>query len=173
MSVQNKTVELSRLLSLSQRPLYAFIRAQVRTSTDAEDVYQQTAVVLCEEFDAYNPARPFIAWACGIAWHRVLSHYRNASRLKFLAGEALGSVLADKYASSAAQVDPRREKLQDCLAQLKPESREIIERHYYKEEDVQCIATDLGVSDSCIYKTLARIRRVLLDCIERKLKEDC
>ena len=172
MSAQQKTVELDNLLSLSRRPLYAFIRAYVRTPDDADDVYQQTATVLCEQFSAYDPSRPFFAWACGVAWRNVLSHNRNATRLRLLAGEELAAILAERVASSIGRVDPRLDQLRDCLALLKPESREIIEQHYCHGEEVGQIAVRIGVSERCIYKTLAKIRRVLLDCIERKLKEN-
>jgi RNA polymerase sigma-70 factor (ECF subfamily) len=160
------------LLSASQRPLYAFIRAQVRTREDAEEVYQETAAAICEDFGTYDPSRPFLAWACGIAWRRVLSHSRNASRLKLLGNQELEQVLLDKYVSAAAEVDARRERLQGCMSRLKPESREIIERHYFQQEGVASIAARLGVSERCVYRTLASIRSVLLDCVTRKLEED-
>jgi RNA polymerase sigma-70 factor, ECF subfamily len=172
MNVQQKATKLTDLLTLSQRPLYTFIRAQVRTDMDADDLFQQTAVVLCEEFGTYDPSKPFIAWACGIAWKRILLHYRNSSRLKLLTGPKLGAILAEKYVSSAAGVELRQEKLRECLALLKPESRKIIEQHYYRGEGIGAISGELGVSESCVYKTLARIRRTLLDCIARKLKEE-
>jgi RNA polymerase sigma-70 factor (ECF subfamily) len=172
MDVQEKKPELSRLLAVSQRPLYAFIRAQVRTPADADDVYQETATVLCDHFDAYDPEKPFFAWACGIAWRKVLSHRRNVARLKLVAGEELGAILSKSIAGAVARVDPRIDRLQECLGALKPESREMIEQHYYQEKEVRQIAGGIGVSERCIYKTLARIRRVLLDCIERKLAEE-
>ena len=172
MSVLQDNAEVERLLSLSKRPLYAFIRGLVRNREDADDVYQQTGLVLCEQFDRYDPSKPFIAWACGVAWRSVLVHRRNASRLRLLTDEEMGSVLADKFAALAAGVDLRLECLQKCLTLLKPESREIIERHYFKNEGIGRVADRMGVSESCVYKTLARIRRTLLDCVERKLKED-
>ncbi len=172
MNLQEKRVELAQLLAVSQRPLYVFIRAQVRTPTDADDVYQETATVLCDHFDDYDPEKPFLAWACGIAWRKVLSHRRNASRLKLVAGEELGAILSESVAAAIARVDPRIDRLKECLDSLKPESREIIEQHYYQEKQVKQIAGRIGVSQRCIYKTLARIRRLLLDCIERKLAEE-
>jgi RNA polymerase sigma-70 factor, ECF subfamily len=174
MSVQQQTgrLELSQLLSRSQRPLYAYIRGQVRSSADADDVYQETVAALWEHFDAFDPERPFINWACGVAWRKVITHHRNLRRLKFVASAETGSLLADKLAAAVARIDPRLDQLQDCLALLKPESRTMIRQHYYKGEEVDQIATRYGVSESTIYKTLARIRRALLDCIERKLKEE-
>ncbi len=172
MILQQLPTDLAQLLSLNQRSLYAFIRGQVRTREDADDVYQETTVVLVEQ---YNPAEPpgnFFAWACGIAWRKVLVEYRNRSRLKLLANEELGRILAEKVAASVAWVSPRIDRLQECIASLKTESRDIIEGFYFREESVTQIAARLGVSEPCVYKTLTKIRRTLLDCIERKLRED-
>ena len=92
--------------------------------------------------------------------------------MKLMANEELGAALAAKFAAKAHQHNPRMERLRECLALLKPESREIIQRHYFEEEEVGGVARRLDVSESCVYKTLAKIRRVLLDCVQRKLKED-
>ena len=172
MSVQQEMSGLSdcyRLASTRCTPSSAASFVPVRTPTTFTS---RPAHALCEQFDRYDPSKPFIAWACGVAWRSVLLHRTNASRLRLLTHEELGSVLADKFAASAAQVDPRLERLRECLAALKPESREIIERHYFEDEEIGRVADRLGVSESCVYKTLARIRRTLLDCVERKLKED-
>jgi RNA polymerase sigma-70 factor (ECF subfamily) len=92
--------------------------------------------------------------------------------LKFVAGGELGAILAESLAAEIARTDPRIDRLKECLESLKPESREMIEQHYYKGKEIKRIAARVGVSERCIYKTLAKIRRVLLDCIERKLAED-
>ena len=159
MSSQQLSPELDHLLSLNRRSLYAFIRGQVRSRDDADDVYQETCVVLAEQFNRADPPGNFFAWACGITWRKVLSRYRGSSRLKLLASEELGSLLAEKVMASVARVNPRLDRLQECLAALKSESREIIEQYYFREESVAQIAGQLAVSEPCIYKTLAKIRR--------------
>ena len=165
-------IELAKLFESNRRPLYAFILTQVRTLEDAEDAFQETARVLCEQFDTYDPEKPFFSWACGVAWRKVISQRRNASRLRLLVDNPLGEELAEKVAASIARVDPRLDLLRECLDSLKPESREIVERRYCKEDPVGSIAAGLGVSESCVYKTLTKICGVLLDCIEGKLKEN-
>jgi RNA polymerase sigma-70 factor (ECF subfamily) len=172
MDSNDQTGEFVRLLTLSQRPLYAFIRAQVYSRTDADDLHQQTTAILWEKFESFDRAQSFLRWACGVAWREVLLHRRNSRRRTFLIGPELGELLVEKLASAAAQVDQRLDKLQECLAALKPQSRRLIERRYYKEEDVRQIAARSGLSESSVYKTLTKIRQILLDCIEQKLKEE-
>jgi RNA polymerase sigma-70 factor, ECF subfamily len=172
MASDEKAREFVHLLALSQRPLYAFIRAQVQCRADADEILQQTSTVLWEKFEAYDRTRSFIAWACGIAWREVLSHRRDCRRRKLLLDDALGDVLAARFAAAAERVDERLDSLRECMALLKPDSRRLIERRYYNEEDVEKIATRAGASASSIYKSLTRLRRVLLDCVAGKLKEE-
>jgi RNA polymerase sigma-70 factor (ECF subfamily) len=172
MESAERTREFLQLLTSSQRPLYAFIRAQVNSRTDADDLLQQTTTVLWEKFDSFDSTRSFIGWACGIAWREVLSHRRNARRRRLELGEEMAEIIADKFAAASAEVDRRLDKLQDCLAQLKPESRRLVEQRYFQDESVGRIAAKSGSSESSIFKTLARIRQLLLDCVQRKLKEE-
>jgi RNA polymerase sigma-70 factor (ECF subfamily) len=172
MSVQERTGEFVRLLTASQRPLYAFIRSQVYSRTDADELLQQTTAVLWEKFETFDQSQSFIRWACGVAWREVLLHRRNSRRRKLALSDELGEHLAAKLASAAAEVDRRLDFLQECLAGLKPQSRRLIERRYYLEEDVERIAARANASESSIYKTLTKVRQLLLDCIQRKLKEE-
>ena len=77
-----KTREFVQLLLASQRRLYAFIRAQVRSRNDADDLLQQTSAVLWEKFADFQPDGDFARWACGVARLEVLTHLRNQRRLR-------------------------------------------------------------------------------------------
>ena len=171
MSVQERTGEFVRLLTMSQRPLYAFIRGQVYSRTDADELLQQTTAILWEKFETFDRSQSFIRWACGVAWREVLLHRRNCRRRKLALSDELGEQLATKLASSAAEVDQRLDVLQDCLALLQPRSRRLIERRYYMDEDVRQIAAGSGESASSVYKSLTKIRQLLVDCVRRKLQE--
>jgi len=172
MGVHEEAREFVRLLTQSQRPLYAFIRSQVYSRTDADELLQQTTTILWEKHASFDRSQSFIRWACGVAWREVLQHRRNSRRRELAIGPELGDVLAEKLASAADQVDRRLDKLQECMAALKPRSRRLIERRYYQDQDVGQIAAQTGASESTVYKALTNIRRLLLDCIQRKLQEE-
>ncbi len=171
MGTDDQTSKFVRLLTAGQRPLYAFIRAQVNSRTDADELLQQTTTTLWEKFATFDQSQSFIRWACGVAWREVLLHRRNARRQKLAVSGELGDQIAARFASAAGQVDRRLDVLQDCMASLKPQSRILVEARYYKGEEVAQIAARSRSSESSIYKSLSKIRRVLLDCIQRKLKE--
>lgn len=166
------TDDFLRLLTASQRPLYAFIRAHVRTRTDADEILQQTTTVLWQKFATFDRNGDFIRWACGVAWREVLAHRRNDRRQLLLLGEELGTVLAAKISAAAVQIDRRLDKLHECMSVLKPDSQKLIQRHYHRQESIGRIAASKRLTESSVYKTLAKIRQILLACIERKLKEE-
>jgi RNA polymerase sigma-70 factor (ECF subfamily) len=172
MGEQERTREFLQLLTASQRALYAFIRAQVNSRADADDLVQQTTAILWEKFASFDATRSFVAWACGIAWREVLSHRRQCRRRRVELGDELGEVLAEKLASASSEVDQRLDKLHECLGLLKPESRQLVELRYFKDESVDRIAARSGSSESSIFKTLTKVRQLLLDCVQRKLKEE-
>ena len=105
-------------------PLYAFIRGLVRNREDADDVYQQTGQVLCEQFDRYDPLKPFIAWACGIAWQSVLLHRKNASRLRLLTHEEMDPCWPINLPLRLPKSICDLSVFESPLASLKAESRE-------------------------------------------------
>ncbi len=163
--------EYVQLLMASQRRLYAFIRAQVRTRDDADEVLQQTSAVLWEKFDTFRPDGDFTRWACGVARFEVLTHLRNQRRLRVSLTEDVAEAIGRKLADAAAEVDARLDKLVDCMKGLARRDRDILQRHYHKQQSVKQIAAALGVSESAIYKVLNRSRDALYDCIQRGIAE--
>jgi RNA polymerase sigma-70 factor, ECF subfamily len=160
-----------QLLMASQRRLYAFIRAQVRTRDDADEVLQQTSAVLWEKFDTFRPDGDFTRWACGVARFEVLTHLRNQRRLRVVLSEDVAEAIGQKLADAAAEVDTRLDKLIECMKGLARRDRDILQRHYHKQQSVKQIATALGVSESSIYKVLNRSRDALYDCIRQGLAD--
>jgi RNA polymerase sigma-70 factor (ECF subfamily) len=160
-----------QLLMASQRKLYAFIRAQVHNRDDADDVLQQTSTVLWEKFSSFRPDGDFTRWACGVARLEVLSHLRNQQRLRVVLRPDVAEAIGRRLAKAAANLDARLDKLIECMKELARRDRNLIERHYYREETVKEIAAALGISESAVYKSLNRNRDKLYECIQRRLEE--
>ena len=71
-SITSQRKALARLWVSAQPTLMSFITAGVRDFHAAQDLLQDTAEAVAEGFDDYDPARPFTAWALGIARNKVL-----------------------------------------------------------------------------------------------------
>jgi RNA polymerase sigma-70 factor, ECF subfamily len=158
-------------LTAGQRRLYAFIRSQVYSRNDADEVLQQTTAVLWEKYESFRPDGDFVRWACGIARLEVLAHFRNRRRLRVLFDENVADAVGDRLAAAADEVDLRLDMLIQCMKELMLRDRDLIERHYRSEQSVMEIAAALGVSESSVYKRLSHSRDMLYECIQRRLAE--
>src|SRR5439155_18371675 len=67
-----RTEQLVRLLIRHQDDLFRHIFSLLPHQEDARDALQETSVALYRKFAAYDPAKPFLAWAYGFAYLEVL-----------------------------------------------------------------------------------------------------
>ncbi|MBI5693778.1 MAG: sigma-70 family RNA polymerase sigma factor [Verrucomicrobia bacterium] len=137
---------------------------------DARDIVQETAVALWRHFAEYDPARPFVNWACGFARIEVRRFLRRRQRRAALSETAAAALIESEEAQSAWH-EERERHLADCRARLAPEQRRILDGYYVDELDVNALAQRHDRSPEAIYKMLQRIRHALLDCMERKTAE--
>jgi RNA polymerase sigma-70 factor (ECF subfamily) len=139
-------------------------------TADARDILQETAVALWKHFHKYDASRPFINWACGYARIEVRRFLRQAQRRALMSVQAADALLVrvDRQTAEAAE---RERHLADCRVQLAPEMRRVLDGYYLEEQSVVTLADRHGRSPEAIYKMLQRIRRVLFDCMERKMTE--
>src|SRR4029079_16308299 len=83
--------EFARLFSRHARRIYAFIVTLVFTHHDAEEVFQNTSVVLWNKFNEFRPDSNFFAWASRIAYFEVLNLMKLKRRGPVLSEESLNA----------------------------------------------------------------------------------
>lgn len=160
---------MAKLWMQSQGAIAAYVTANTRDFHHAEDVIQEVGKVVAEKFVDYDRGRSFTAWSLGIARNCLLSYYRDSGRDRIvLSEEALRSVEAAVEAVSASG-EERRVALRSCLEMLRERQRELLTLRYEDGLGVVEIAARNETTPSTISVTLHRLRRKLLDCIERRL----
>ena len=65
--------EFAELLRRNQTQLFGYIYSLVRDLDDADDLFQQTSLVLWDKYEQFDPTRSFVGWACGVARYEVLN----------------------------------------------------------------------------------------------------
>jgi len=160
----------TRLLLDHQPDILRSVRLLVPHAADAQEIVQETSVALWKQFATYDPCRSFGQWARGFARIEVLRFKRQRSRRPMLSEQAM-ELLATTELEMAAELDDRTEHLRECLAHLPDRQRSMIQHYYSDEMDVAAIAGAQSRTVEAVYKSLQRVRRTLLDCIERKLKQ--
>ena len=160
-----------RLLAEHERSIETYVHSLMRSAADAEDVLQESKLVLWKQFERYEPNTNFLAWARRIALNLILNHRRKEQRRQTSSvdQEFIEAVAAeiDKQSDKLAQ---RSEYLRGCLLELPKAHRQAIVWRYYEGCEVDEIAAKSGRSEGATYRLLSRIRQMLNDCIKRKLE---
>lgn len=152
--------------------IYAYIVSMLPAHQDAEDVFQETCLVLWEKIDRFDSERPFLPWAFAVARNEVRSFIRkNASGRTFFSDALLQSI-ADAMEVRSDATSQRRTALEHCLTRLQDEQRELLMDAYSGKRTKRAIAADRNVTLEALYMQLHRLRRTLLKCMNHSLATD-
>ena len=164
-----------RFLSLflrSEREIFRYVAALVPNVADAEDIVQQTALVLWEKFDAYDPGLPFTPWACRFALNKTRQWLERRQRWQALLEGGLAEELARRREELRPEFDLRLRHLERCLGKLPVEQLSLVEGYYYRRDGIENLAMNSGRTVAATYKMLQRVRLALQACIENAAKPE-
>jgi RNA polymerase sigma-70 factor, ECF subfamily len=165
----NPQEEFLTLFLRHQDDVRAFIGSLVRDPHAREDVFQEVALILWNEFPRYDRARPFGAWARGIAANKVLQRWGKDSRAPVpFPPEAIAALL-DAYERTETDHSARALALERCLEALPEKSRQLLALRYEQSLKLGQIAERLRTTADAVHKALSRIRERLQGCIRRRL----
>lgn len=165
----NRVAEFVDLYAKFYSRLQFYLMALLPTANDAQDVLQETSLVLWKEFDSYQSGTNFYAWACKIARLQALKYRERMGRSAKLLDEAVLELLAEQATGEDIDPNATMEALAACLEQLSERDRSLISRRYQPNISVKELAEEIGRSANALSKLLGKIRRVLLDCVEQRL----
>jgi RNA polymerase sigma-70 factor (ECF subfamily) len=165
-----KHVEFTRHLEPVQAKLFAYLHSLVRDLEDAEDLFQQTCLILWRKYGEFDASRSFFSWACGVARLEAANFLRSRSRSRLYFSDDLNLLLLDAHEQLPRdELEERREALAGCVEKLRQRDRKLVEECYGDPSGVALVAQRLGRSPQSVHNSLRRIRRVLFECIHRSL----
>lgn len=160
-----------QLVERHQRAVWRFLRWLGADPALADDLLQETLVRLlhrrAERGALPTDDRALRSWLCTTA--RNL--FRNA-RARARDGVPLdddGTLLA-VFERDIADGDQRIVSLRECLGELPERSRAALLLHYRDQFDHQRTGSVLGLSAAGVKAMLRRLRHLLADCIERRMR---
>ena len=149
--------------------MFAQLLAGIGSFHDAEDVLQEVAISVAKNYGTYDPERPFIAWALGIARNHMLMYFRRYHRDRLVFNEQVVASIGHHLESLAEEPsDNRREHLHECVKQLDERRRRLVEMRYSSGLSVIQIADALGKSVTAVKGSLHRVRKVLENCVRHR-----
>jgi RNA polymerase sigma-70 factor, ECF subfamily len=161
--------QLMALMTRHQRQVFSYIYTLVPRRHDAEDLLQETSVVICEKFHEFELGTDFVAWACQIAYWRIRYSRQKFARSKVLFDQEIVDAVAQTASELAPELDQRHEALAQCLRKLHARDRELVLTRYEPGNGVPEAAQRSGRSLDAAYKALSRIRKLLFDCVTHQL----
>ena len=164
-----RTEELLQLITRYQRPLLHYIGRQVPRDSDAEDVLQEVNLVIWRRAGEYEHGTDFGSWVFKIASFQIMAYRQKLVRNRLQFSDELLAQIAHNEFPSIRAIDLRREALQHCLEKLEKGDLELVRLRYECGDDVASLAGMLGRSAKAIYRSLAKIHGLLMNCVQHRL----
>ena len=155
-----------------QRSLYGYVFSLVGSSEAADEILQETNLLICKKINQFDGKVKFITWACEIARYKVMEYQKKIQGRNLNLDTRLLEQIAKQAEQIASQVDWRLPLLRECMEELSPKDRKLIEDRYSQKATVQTLAEARKRSSGGIRVALHRIRTMLLECVEWKLARE-
>lgn len=153
------------LLARHERQIATYVMTLVPSSADADDVLQESKVVMWRHFAQFSPGTNFLAWARKIAFHQVLSYRKRRRRDPIQLSDELLAAVADECERAAESLDERQRRLAACVDRLLPEHREILALRYDGGLSIEALSARVNRTVAAVYRVLSRIRAHLHECV--------
>ena len=153
----------------AQTSVGRFIRSFVRDRGEAEDILQQVALVIVDRYETYDPDRPFLGWALGVARRVVWTHLREKYRDREVQITAAIEQVAEAFERLDPHAEPMKDALAGCVGKVRGHGRQALLLRYVEGLELKQIGERLGKSPSHVGVLLHRVRNALRERIQRRL----
>lgn len=170
--MDEKSQQAIRYWTLAQPVISAYVTSVVRDFRDRDDVLQAIAVAVFESFPTYDPARPFIGWATGVARNQIGTYLRERRRSRLIFDDETVELLAVAFENVEPTQTRSLDHLQECMGKLDGRARQMCQLRYENDLKPAAIGNLLGMTPNTVAKSLQRIRDQLRLCIQRRAALD-
>ena len=167
-----RTQEFLSLYQEDRRRLYAYIFTIVGDSTAADDIFQESSMVLWREFDKFQSGTNFSKWANAIAYNRIREHWARNKKHKKYFDDSQAEQLAERVVDMKQELDSRWDTLQSCVKKLRDVDQSLFKDFYTNQLTAQQLSDKVGRSIFAIRKSIHKIRKRLFECVDKNRKTD-
>jgi RNA polymerase sigma-70 factor (ECF subfamily) len=146
----------------------ALAASVVRDVHTADDIFQQVVLAALEQRTQFNDTAHVLAWSLRAVRHRAVDLARSR-QLRPLPDEILDLLEARTEDPAGTTWSDRSEALHQCLSQLTPSARGLLQMKYGEGLTALVIAKRLQRSADAVYQSLSRLHRCLRECVEKRL----
>jgi RNA polymerase sigma-70 factor (ECF subfamily) len=151
------------LVRAAQRPVFGLCLRLLRNEAEASEVAQETFLRAYQHLDRYDETRPFDLWVLTIARNLCLDLLRRRTKLQTEDVDEHAQVLpsGDISVEEHAIVRQERQSLEDAMATLSVDDREVLALYYVQKRTTKEIAQVMNVAPGTIMARLFRAREKL------------
>ena len=165
--------------------LYRYALTRVRKPEVAEDLVQETFLAAVRGYEKFGGRSSVRSWLCGILKHKIIDHYRKASRetsftdIEFFADETSDKFVAlgfwkheegpREWNPDASEVMERGEfweTMRECLGKMPQRVAAVFAMREMDDIPSKEICATLDISESNLWVMLHRARMALRECLE-------
>lgn len=160
--------DLVQRLFLERVPeLRRFVTATLPDLNLVDDVIQQTFKAVTADAAFYDPTQSFTVWLHPMVRHAVATVGRRAEPLSQpFSEDVIDSLMASRPA--VTDIAALRRWLDECVHELAPQARKIVELRYRKAMKPREVAKLMGWTNASVHVALSRARTALRQCVDAK-----
>ncbi len=168
--------EFERLLEAHRPRLRAFLLSLTGSAAAADDLAQETCLVLWQKREEFDPAGDFRAWAFRVAFFQAQNHRRRTARRhrRELPGDELFERIADAASEGhgSGELEEKRQlALLKCLRKLREEHRDLLLSRYQDGASLEQLSREAGLNRNAMAQKLFRIKTTMVRCVRKQLGE--
>jgi RNA polymerase sigma-70 factor (ECF subfamily) len=161
---------LSTRFVAERHALMGFIYGMVRDLAAAEDIFQEVWIRLQEAEGRGEPIAEPAKWCRGVAKNLILHYWRDKRVGKVVADSDLLDLVEQALNEQPDDWSERRQALMECMDRLPEKSRQLMQMKYDEGLSFAAMAGRLKRSVDGLKMALCRVRQVLLECAQAKLR---
>lgn len=158
-----------KLLTANHARIYAYIISLVPNDSDADDIMQETASLMWENFGKFEPGTNFVSWAVTVAKFQILNYRKRHKQSRLFLSDRAYDLLISETERLQEEGQDRLQALRDCLKKLSGKDQQFIRMRYYEGASARIVAQKVGTSIDAVYRYGARLNHLLLSCVRRSL----
>ena len=169
--MDNKSTIFFGLYNSIHGRLLSYIMMMIHNQAASEDLLQETAAIMWENFDQFQEGTNFAAWAISIARNKTLEYLRENQKTKKLFKNEFYEKLSHIAEDSADDHSVRVKALDNCIRKLSDNNHKLISLRYKHNVPIKDIALETGKPISTLYLHISQILGLLRICISKFLAE--
>jgi len=145
--------------------VFRFVTRLVGDATAAEDIVSEAFIDVWRQADRFEGRSAVSTWIMSIARYKALSMRRRRQDAE-LDEKVAESVADENHNPEEAMLEmDRSAQLRDCLKQLSPEHREIVDLVYYHDKTIEEVAEITGAPKNTVKTRMFYARKRLVQLL--------